>query len=420
MATAKPFGDSLYFLAIAHSYGKVGTKLMLAAAYDYNRIVSASGLLSALFGRESCENARFPGFSGGFCPTFTDGVCIKDSVRIDFVIGNPPYQEEVENNGRSNPIYNHFMDASYKIADVVELITPARFLFNAGQTPKAWNKKMLEDEHFKVIHYEADASRIFPNTDIKGGVVITIRNEHQSYGAVNVFTAHEQLNSIIKKVSLLPKSDEYLDTILSSRGQSRFSDKFYEDYPEASSLGGSGTGNMIVSNIFDKLSDDFSEEPCDGDEIKILGRTNNQRIYKYIKEKYVQDNPYISTYNVCYPEATGIGRFGEASGTSVLSAPQCGATDTFINIGMFNSEKEAEALTLYLKTKFLRTLLGIKKVTQHNPKSVWQYVPLQDFTSASDIDWSKSIPEIDQQLYAKYGLDEKEIAFIESHVKEMS
>lgn len=65
-------------------------------------------------------------------------------------------------------------------------------------------------------------------------------------------------------------------------------------------------------------------------------------------------------------------------------------------------------------------MLGILKVTQDNNKGVWQYVPLQDFTSASDIDWSKSIHEIDLQLYRKYGLDEKEIEFIESHVKEMA
>ena len=64
-------------------------------------------------------------------------------------------------------------------------------------------------------------------------------------------------------------------------------------------------------------------------------------------------------------------------------------------------------------------MLGVKKATQHNPKSTWQFVPLQDFTSNSDIDWSKSIPEIDQQLYKKYGLSPEEIEFIETHVKEM-
>ena len=73
----------------------------------------------------------------------------------------------------------------------------------------------------------------------------------------------------------------------------------------------------------------------------------------------------------------------------------------------------------YVKTKFARTMLGVLKITQHNPASTWRYVPLQDFTSASDIDWSKSVHEIDEQLYQKYGLSENEVGFIETNVKEM-
>lgn len=65
-------------------------------------------------------------------------------------------------------------------------------------------------------------------------------------------------------------------------------------------------------------------------------------------------------------------------------------------------------------------MLGILKITQHNPPEKWKYVPLQDFTENSDIDWTKSIPEIDQQLYKKYGLDKDEIEFIETHVKAMN
>ena len=82
------------------------------------------------------------------------------SMKFDYIIGNPPYQEE--NDGTSdNPIYNMFMDAAYEISEKVELITPARFLFNAGKTPKAWNKKMLEDEHLSILHYEQDSSSVF-------------------------------------------------------------------------------------------------------------------------------------------------------------------------------------------------------------------------------------------------------------------
>ena len=80
---------------------------------------------------------------------------------------------------------------------------------------------------------------------------------------------------------------------------------------------------------------------------------------------------------------------------------------------------QAENILKYIKTKFTRALLGILKVTQDNPVATWQKVPLQDFTSNSDIDWSQSIAELDAQLYRKYGLSQEEIDFIESKVKEM-
>ncbi len=94
------------------------------------------------------------------------------SMKFDYVIGNPPYQETLQNTS-DKPIYNDFMDASYQISDKVELITPARFLFNAGKTAKVWNEKMLNDVHLKVLYYEPDSSKVFSNTDIKGGVAIT-------------------------------------------------------------------------------------------------------------------------------------------------------------------------------------------------------------------------------------------------------
>ena len=96
-----------------------------------------------------------------------------------------------------------------------------------------------------------------------------------------------------------------------------------------------------------------------------------------------------------------------------------GFTHTFLGLGGFDSKEEAESALKYIKCRFARALLGVLKVTQYLNADKWKYVPLQDFTPASEIDWSQSIPDIDRQLYAKYGLDENEIAFIESHVKEM-
>ena len=116
---------------------------------------------------------------------------------FDYVIGNPPYHEETLNKGdRPNPVYNDFMDAAYKVSNKTELITPARFLFDAGQTPKSWNEKMLSDEHLKILFYEPDAEKIFSMTEIKGGVAITYRDDEKKYGAIGVFTAFPQLNSV--------------------------------------------------------------------------------------------------------------------------------------------------------------------------------------------------------------------------------
>lgn len=90
-----------------------------------------------------------------------------------------------------------------------------------------------------------------------------------------------------------------------------------------------------------------------------------------------------------------------------------------MSFGAFETEEEANNCLKYVKTKFLRLLLGTLKVTQNNSKDTWGNIPLQDFTDKSDIDWSKSVAEIDQQLYKTYNLDDSEIAFIESMIKPM-
>ena len=103
----------------------------------------------------------------------------------------------------------------------------------------------------------------------------------------------------------------------------------------------------------------------------------------------------------------------------MVGKPLVGNTQTFISVGNFKTENEANAAIKYIKTKFARVMLGILKITQDNTASRWRLVPMQDFTSNSDIDWSKSVPEIDQQLYRKYGLSEDEVNFIESKVQAM-
>ena len=343
-------------------------------------------------------------------------------MKFDFVIGNPPYQEEGKSNLRNfaSPIYDKFMDAAYQVADKVELITPARFLFNAGSTPKEWNMKMLNDEHFKVLWYEPDSSKVFFNTDIKGGVVISYRDTQKEFGAIDTFTPYMELNNILKRIHSLDSSS--LNNIVFSRTSFRLTDLMHKDHPEAEAQLSKGHLYDMSSNIFNRLPQIFFNEKPDDEHvyIKILGRENNRRIYKYIRKDYVNEPKNLFSYKVLVTSANGTGALGEELSTPVLAEPGVGHAETFISIGNFASQLEAESALKYIKTKFARALLGVLKVTQNTPPAVWRFVPLQDFTKESDIDWSQDVAGIDRQLYAKYCLTDAEIAFIETHVKEMA
>ena len=342
------------------------------------------------------------------------------SMKFDFIIGNPPYQDETlgDNKGFAPPIYDKFMDAAYAVANKVELIHPARFLFNAGSTPKAWNQKMLDDVHLKVMHYEADASKLFPGVDIKGGVVVTYHDKAHDFGAIGIFTPEEELRGIMKKAT----SEKHINDIGVSGYAYHFTDIMHSEHPEVRSLQSKGHDYDLKSNVLEKLNVLFyDEKPDDGDDyIQIMGRLNNERVSKYIKRKYINQVSNLDLYKIFLPKASGIGAFGETLAPAIIAAPGVGYTETFFSFGFFDTYDEAENLNKYLKTKFSRALLSVAKKTQMITPSTFKYVPLQDFTANSDIDWSVSIKAIDQQLYKKYGLSDEEISFIETHVKEMS
>ena len=344
------------------------------------------------------------------------------NMKFDYIIGNPPYQDSTigENRTYSPPIYNKFIDQAIMVAKKVELIHPARFLFNAGSTPKEWNRKMLNDKHFKVLYYEENSGKIFPNTDIKGGIVISYYDKNSDFGAIEIFTPNIHLNSILNKVKSHEGFNSFSNIVISSYTY-HFTKRLYEDFPELKGLLSKGHEYDLKSNVLEKLDKVFYEEaPNDNRKyIRILGRQNNSRVYKYIHESYINKVPNLHKYKAFMSGATGTGSFGETITVPIVGKPGDGATETFLSIGSFDSIGELSAAIKYIKTKFLRTMYGILKRTQANTPGKWKYVPLQDFTKKSDIDWSKSVADIDRQLYKKYGLSDEEISFIETHVKEM-
>lgn len=340
-------------------------------------------------------------------------------MKFDFVIGNPPYQDTTtgENETFAPPVYNKFLDSAYQVADKVEMIHPARFLSNAGSTPKDWNKKMLDDEHLKILYYEQDSSKVFGNTDIKGGITVTYRNKTKDYGAIEVFSPYEELRSINSKVSAMSKKS--IKEIIYTQNRFNF-DNLYLVHPEYKSvIGSGGKDRRFRNNIFEKIPS-FLETAKSNTDIAVIGVIKNKRYWRYIDKQFVDlEHENLMKWKVIVPRANGKGVLGEVFSSPVVISPNQGYTQTFIGIGAFDTEIEATNLLKYIKSKFLRTMLSVLKVDQHNERDTWQKIPLQDFTLSSDIDWSQSIANIDKQLYKKYNLSDEEINFIETKVKEM-
>ena len=342
-----------------------------------------------------------------------------EDMKFDAIVGNPPYQIMAtgEANG-SDPIYHLFIDAACKLGEKVSFIHPARFLFNAGKTPKDWNEKMLNDEHYKVVQYWANSGDVFPTVDIKGGVAVTYWDKNKTFEKIGTFTSYPELNGIKKKAA----PTEEINSLMSIMyNQTNFDlDVLLKEHPNyIKGIGSEGKDRRLEKNIFDKIPL-FTEEKSNEDDIKILGVIKNKRCYRFIPRKYLDiSHENLMKYKVLVPRSNGSGAIGEVLSTPILGEPILGYTRTFLGIGAFDSKEEAENALKYVRTKFARTMLGILKITQDNPIETWRLVPLQDFTANSDIDWSKSVSEIDKQLYKKYGLSAEEISFIESKVREM-
>ena len=338
-----------------------------------------------------------------------------NDMKFTAIVGNPPYQITTDRTS-DTPIYHLFMDVAFQICDKVSFITPARFLFNAGKTPAEWNNRVLNDPHFKVIWYKPKSTDVFPNVDIKGGVAVTFRNAVEDFGSVGTFTAFDELNSIIRKVSA--RTIGTLNNIIYPQNKFILGE-LYKDFPYLKDrIGSDGKEKRLTTSIFD-FKEIFKDTRSSNEDLCILGLVKNIRTYKYISPQYIESHQNLMKYKVLVPKSNGSGALGEVLSTPLIGEPLIGYTQSFISIGSFDNVNEAEACLKYIKSKFARVMLGILKATQDNSKEVWRLVPLQNFTSESNIDWSKSVAEIDQQLYAKYGLDESEISFIESKIKPM-
>jgi hypothetical protein len=298
---------------------------------------------------------------------------------------------------------------------------------------------MLNNLHLNVIYYNPNSEELFQNTDIKGGVAAILYDRNKNFGAIKKFIPDDNLRKIASHFESNPDTN-FPSIMFGGRSDLKFNDEFIKDYPnsiadrlsqiqekhpEVTKLGPSEEIELKSSTL-EVLPYVFkNENPNYPDKYyRILGLINGKRVWRWIEKKYM--NPRypsknnIEKWKVFIAEANGSGSFGEALSLPTIGEPSDSSTPTFISFGSFDSKEEADNASKYIKSKLVRSLLGILKITQHNSTSNWTYIPIQDFSNKSDINWSKSISDIDKQLYKKYNLSKEEIAFIEEKVQPMS
>ncbi|MDO4605315.1 MAG: Eco57I restriction-modification methylase domain-containing protein, partial [Helcococcus sp.] len=245
-------------------------------------------------------------------------------MKFDVVVGNPPYESDylTENRRRKEQIYNYFYELSEKISDKYILISPARFLANQGGTPKSWNKKMLNDEYLKYVDYFAKSKDVFPNQEIKGGIVIMYRDANKIFGKIGTFIPFEPLRTAYEKVKA--NTVRNISDIFYNNNSYTYTEEIFEDFP---SLKGvvkhKGDAYRLTSNTFDRYTILYHDKkPNDNKKyIAIYGRIDNKRVFKYIEEKYIKGPENLYKWKVFIPGANGSGAIGEVLSTPLIGAP---------------------------------------------------------------------------------------------------
>jgi site-specific DNA-methyltransferase (adenine-specific) len=305
------------------------------------------------------------------------------------------------------PIYNKFIDIAKQVSiNYISMIMPARW-YSGGKGLDDFRERMLKDHHISSLYDYSDSKDVFPSVEIAGGICYFLYDS-QYKGECNVVNClRGERNYALRCLNTndILVRDNYAINIIKKINSHQNLDS-----------------TVFSRNVFSLASNVRGSKDKKTENIELLSSDG----ISYIEKNKITNNiDLIDKYKVIITYAMSGGNKPNADGKyQILSSlmvlnPNEVCTETFLVIKVSNNIDEANNIKQYLATKFSRYLLLQSLSSIHITKASFRFVPLQNFTSKSDIDWSKSVSEIDHQLYTKYGLTEKEISFIESMIKEM-
>ena len=342
----------------------------------------------------------------------------KKNMKIDAIIGNPPYQvmDGGGTGSSSKAIYGDFVLLSKKIKPkYISIVMPSRWM-TGGKGLDDFRTEMIKDRSIRILHDYMNASFLFSTAQIEGGICYFLW-EKEKLGKCSIFT-HSADNTITHNERYL--SEEGTDVFIRDSNAVSILNKVKTCTDKAFST-------MVLSRNPFSINDKeciLDDTPSIHSQWKIFGRFGKERGVKYLPLDYkvLKNKDVASKWKVFISKADGAaGQLGNPIPAKIIGKAELGdnqtvCTETFLAIAPFENEEEAKNVITYTKTKFFRFMVGIRKL-KNMTRDTYSFVPLQDFTSSSDIDWSQTIEEIDKQLYTKYHLSEDEIAFIERMIK---
>lgn len=344
-----------------------------------------------------------------------------EKVKFDVIVGNPPYSEEDGGaQASSTPLYNSFIEESIKLQPtLMSYIIPTRW-YVGGKGLDKFRDMMMNNKHISQLHDFLNPKEVFPNTNIRGGVCFFLWNQNydneKNETRVVTYENHRVINDVVRPLKLGDLNmfirDNYAPGILKKVKRDL-------DIGDFSSYVSPRKPFGLPTN-FNK-SEKYKEDPNYFLNPIVCFSKGFKKGYVDMEDVTTRDD-WVGEWKILTSRANNVGtELNDDNVNTLVVGPNSVCTESYVVIGGGKKLDELKCLNIvgYIKSKFFRYLHSLAKASHDATAKTYQFVPLQDFTSSSDIDWSKSIPEIDQQLYAKYGLSEEEIQFIEENVQPM-